>query len=71
MWSVAPYLFMIIQVRNPQNTKKKPDQKKKSLVHRSNQILAEYDSRELLNGKENKENADINQSNNKKGSFLG
>lgn len=63
-------MFMIIQIRNLQNTKKKDmTKKKKSLVDRTSQIQVEHKSKKLLNGKENKESVDMNQSNNKKGTF--
>lgn len=45
--------------------------KQKSLVDRSSQIHAEHESRQILNGKKNKQSIDIIQSNNKKGRFLG
>lgn len=62
-------MFMIIQIRNLQNTKKKDMTKKKSLVDRTSQTQVEHKSKKLLNGKENKESVDMNQSNNKKGTF--
>lgn len=64
-------MFMIIQIRNLQNTKKKDmtKKKKKSLVDRTSQTQVEHESKKLLNGKENKESVDMDQSNNKKGTF--
>lgn len=43
--------------------------KKKSLVDRTSQTQVEHESKKLLNGKENKESVDMDQSNNKKGTF--
>lgn len=49
--------------------KEKKMTKKKSLVDRSSQTQVEHESKKFLNGKENKESVDMNQSNNEKGTF--